>query len=167
MSSKGFTRFLAVALSVWALVHAYVFWRLCSVPWVAAHVAWRTVVLTVWASYPVARFLDARGWRAVAGPLEWIAANWVGIVFLLFCALLATDLVTLGGWLVPTAAPAWRGWAVLVALLLSAAGLAQGLQSPVLRHYEVELRGLPPGLSLAGAGLSVWSIASMTCGLTS
>ena len=30
-------RFLAIVLSVWAVMHLYAFWRLSTVPWVAAH----------------------------------------------------------------------------------------------------------------------------------
>lgn len=146
MSAGRFALFLTVVLSVWTAMHLYVFWRLSSVPWVAAHVSRRTVGLVavmLWTSYPLARILDAQGLRIVAGPLEFVSANWIGILFLLMSALLVTELATLGGWLLPRIAPAFRGWAAIMALLLAAAGLAQGLRPPVLRDYEVQIAGLP------------------------
>lgn len=62
MSAGRFALFLTVVLSVWTAMHLYVFWRLSSVPWVAAHVSRRTVGLVavmLWTSYPLARILDA------------------------------------------------------------------------------------------------------------
>ena len=147
MSGGKFATFLTVALGVWAAMHLYVFWRLSSVPWVDAHVSRRAVVLiavALWASYPLARVLEARGFQAVAWPLEFVGANWLGVLFLLLSAILVVDLVTVGGLLLPRIAPALPGWAALVALLLSAVGLVQGLRPPVVRDYEVELAGLPP-----------------------
>ena len=127
-------------------MHGYVFWRLGSVPWVVDHVSRRGIVLSavlLCTSYPLARILNALGLQAVAWPLEFLSANWIGILFLLLSALLVADVVTLGGWLLPQIAPAVRGWAVLAALLLAAVGLVQGLRPPVVRDYEVQLAGLP------------------------
>lgn len=138
--------FLIVVLSIWAVVHAYVFWRLASVPWVAAHVPRPALLLgavALWASYFVARILEGRGLDAVAVPLEFAAALWIGTVFLLFAALLATDVVTLGGWLFPRLAPALRGSAALAALGLAVVAIVQGLRPPVVHDEEVRLAGLP------------------------
>jgi hypothetical protein len=51
----------------------------------------------------------------------------------------AVDVVTLAGLFLP----ALRGWAVVVALALAVVALVQGLRPPVVRDYEVQLRGLP------------------------
>src|SRR5215467_2599930 len=94
--------FLFTFLSIWGVMHLYVFWRLASIPWVAAHISHpvlTVVAVALWLSYFVARILDARGLQSVAWPLEYLAANWVGLLFLLFFAMLATDVLTLGGWL--------------------------------------------------------------------
>ncbi len=146
MSGGRFAVFLTVVLTVWTAMHLYVFWRLSSVPWVVAHFSRRTVVMAavlLWLSYPLARVLGAHGFHAVAWPLEFAGANWIGILFLLLSAILAVDVVTLGGLLVPRSAPAPPGWAALSALALSAAGLVQGLRAPVVRNFEVTLAGLP------------------------
>jgi predicted MPP superfamily phosphohydrolase len=83
------------------------------------------------------------GGAALGEPLEFFAANWVGVLFLLFTALLLADGLTLGGWLLPRLVPAIRGGAVLAALGLSGLALVQGLRPPVVRDYEVRLAGLP------------------------
>jgi predicted MPP superfamily phosphohydrolase len=127
-------------------MHGYVFWRLADVPWVAGHVStpglvWTAAALA--ASFPAARLLNARGLAVIGRPLEFFAANWVGVIFLLVAALLAADVVTLGGWLLPGMAPAIRGGAAIIALLLAAAGCVQGFRPPVVTEHEVRLSGLP------------------------
>jgi predicted MPP superfamily phosphohydrolase len=147
MTALRFAAFIAVALAIWAAVHGYVFWRLASVPVVAAHVPRRAVfwvAVALWTSYLVARTLNASKLTAVGAPLELFAANWVGVVFLLFVALLAADVVTLGGLVLSSQAPAIRGWAAAAALVLSALALVQGLRPPVVRDCEMRLAGLPP-----------------------
>jgi uncharacterized protein len=116
------------------------------VPLAAAHLPRQALLLAglvLWTSYPLARILGAKGLQAVAGPLEFLAASWIGVLFLLCSALLVTDAVTLGGWVLPRFSPALRGWAAGFALLLSIIGMLQGLRLPVLREYEVQLAGLP------------------------
>lgn len=138
--------FIAIVLTVWAAMHGYVFWRLASVPWVADHVARSGVVWTaacLAASFPLARLLNARGLAAIGRPLEFVAANWVGVLFLLLVMLLAADVLTLGGWLFPRLAPGFRGAAAVVALLLAAFALIQGMRPPVVTEYTVRLAGLP------------------------
>jgi uncharacterized protein len=147
VSTGRIALFLTIVLSIWAVMHAYVFWRLGSVPWVGQHVSGLVLVLAavvLWASYPISRILEAQGLRTIAGPLEFLSATWIGVLFLLWSALLVTDAVTLGGWLLPRLAPALRGWAAMTALLLAIVGLTQGLRAPVVRDYEVQLAGLPP-----------------------
>jgi predicted MPP superfamily phosphohydrolase len=138
--------FIAVFLGVWSLLHAYVGWRLCGVPWLAARLGARPLALAfilLALVYPVARILAARGIQSIAQPLEYFGALWVGVLFLLFAAVLATDVVTLGGWLWPRFAPVLRGWTSLAALALASIAIVQGLCPPVVREHEVALPGLP------------------------
>lgn len=142
MNGWRFAVFLAVVLGVWAVMHAYVFWRVASVPLGAGHVSRRALAwlgLALWLSYPAARLLAARKLMWLAVPLEWLAANWIGVLFLMFAALVAVDVVTLGGIFWP-----WlRGWALVAAAILSVVALVQGLRPPVVRDDMVRLRGLP------------------------
>ena len=154
MSGWRFALFLTLVLTVWALMHWYVFSRLNTVPWVAAHASPRGLILTaaaLWLSYPVARMLNDRNLETVGVPLEYVAAVWMGTLFLMFAALLVVDLVTVGGLVFPQAAPHLRAGAVLVAGILAAIGIVQGARKPVVRDFEVRLPGLPPerdGLNL-------------------
>jgi hypothetical protein len=138
--------FISIVLTVWIAMHGYVFWRLASIPWVASHVArngvvWTAVGLAM--SFPLARLLNARGLSVVGRPLEFVAANWVGVLFLLLVTLLAADVLTMGGWLFPRLAPGIRGVAAIVALLLAALACIQGLRPPVVTEHTVRLAGLP------------------------
>ncbi len=139
-------RFLSIVLATWTLMHVYVFWRLASVPWLCAHASARTLAwlaLALWLCYPISRFLDAWGLQFFAWPLEYIGALWIGILFLLFAALLVVDVTTVGGWALPRLALRLRSAAALGVLVLSLIALGQAFRSPVVRDYEVKLSGLP------------------------
>jgi len=138
--------FFLVIIGIWSLLNTYVGWRLGSVPWIAAHIGPRllaTAIALLWLSYPAARLLSARGFHGIAPPLEFVGAVWIGALFLLFAALLTTEVLTLGGWLWPQFAPVLRGWAALAAVALACIALVQGLRPPVVRDFEVRMPGLP------------------------
>jgi predicted MPP superfamily phosphohydrolase len=146
MNRSGIAMFLIIVLGVWTAVHLYVCWRMASVPFIASHLSRRALILialALWLSYPLARVLCAQDWPIIAQPLEFIGAIWIGVLFLLFSAFLVTEVVTLGGLVVPGLAPRLRGWATVTAGVLSAMALVQGLRAPIVRDYEVSLPGLP------------------------
>jgi predicted MPP superfamily phosphohydrolase len=154
MNGWRFAIFITLVLTVWALMHWYVFWRLGTIPWIAAHGTHRGLVLAALVlglSYPLARELNAWNLEAVGVPLEFAAAVWIGVLFLLLAALLVVDLVTVGGLLFAQVASQLRSGAVLLAGILAVIGIVQGSRAPVVRDYEVRLAGLPPerdGLNL-------------------
>lgn len=135
MNGWRFAIFITLVLTIWGIMHSYVFWRLGTIPWVAAHNSNRALVLTglaLWLSYPLARMLNAWKLESVGAPLELAAAVWMGILFLAFAALLVVHVVTVGGLLFTQIAPHLRGGAVLVAGILSMISIGQGLRSPVV-----------------------------------
>jgi predicted MPP superfamily phosphohydrolase len=138
--------FVITVLSVWTSVHAYVLWRMWRLPAMNSPFAHRVLVVAavvLWMSYPLARFLYRWRLSTVARPLEWAGTTWMGVLFLLFAALLVVDVMTVGGSLLHATVPALRGCAVVGALVLSVVALVQGLRDPVVRDYEVRLAGLP------------------------
>jgi predicted MPP superfamily phosphohydrolase len=144
MNARAFALFLFIVLSLWALMHTYVFWRASSIPWVERHVSRPVLIgaaITLWLSYVLARWATKH--FPAAWPLEFFGANWMGVLFLVLAALLVVEVITLGGWVFQTSAPVWRGWAVIVAGLLSVVALVQGLRPPVVMEYEVPMPGLP------------------------
>jgi predicted MPP superfamily phosphohydrolase len=144
---RSFAVFLSIVLGIWAAMHLYVFWRLNSIPWITAHVSPGTLALAatiLWAGYPLVRMLNAKGLERFTRPLEFAATTWIGTAFLLFSALLVTDVFTLGGWPAPQLAANLRAGAVVVALALAVVALIEGLRPPAVSDYEVRLDGLPP-----------------------
>ena len=138
--------FFRIILLIWTGLNSYVLFRLRSVPFVARYCPQWLLFLAVvllWMSYVLARWLDRRGFGALARVLEVIGANWVGIAFLLFVCFLAADLVTGFGFFLPKLAPEIRGWALVAALVLCMIGTVQARRAPVIRRYEVTLAKLP------------------------
>lgn len=142
-----FAVFLTIVLLVWAAMHAYVFWRISTLPMVSHHVPWWAVAcagLLLWLSFPISKFLESRAPEFISLPLEYFAANWLGILFLLLCAFLATDIFSLGGLLWSSKIGQVRTAAAAVGLALSVVALIQGHRDPVVTATSVELKGLPP-----------------------
>ncbi|MGE4192974.1 MAG: metallophosphoesterase [Pseudodesulfovibrio sp.] len=140
--------FGTILLSVTALMAAYVFWRMGSVPWLGSlHWSARTGLgLLAWLVVACGRTLGRSNAGFWAFGLETAGMALLVILFLSFLLLLAVDLITAWGWLLPNIAPLLRGLALTTALLLSGLALVQGLRAPVVTGYEVVMEGLPPEL---------------------
>ena len=137
--------FFVVVLSVWTVLHAYVFWRAASVPAIQRRIPRKVFFLAgvmAWSSYIVANLIEP----AAPGWLAWISqalsADWLGILFLLFVCMFAADVVTGFDYLLPRFAPSIRGYALLAGIVLSCIALFQGTRAPVVHNYEVRMAGL-------------------------
>ncbi len=141
--------FVSVVLGIWSFMHLFVAWRLWGVPGIASAWGRRSLVITLvvlWLSYPLGRVF-ARLWPSSGtAPFEFVGAFWLGILFLLFVALLTVDAATLFGRLLPALAPTIRLWALAVVGVLSIVGLVQALRPPEVVEYEVSIEALPPEL---------------------
>ena len=100
----------------------------------------------MWAVFFFGRVMGHGGTGDLAGTLEFLGMNWMGILFLTFIPLISIDLVTLFGFLMPRLSPSLRGWALLAGGMFSAIALFQGLRPPVVEKYEVILPGLPDNM---------------------
>jgi predicted MPP superfamily phosphohydrolase len=130
-------------------MHIYVFWRAASVPFVDRHVPRKILIgagVILWAIFFFGRIIGHGGTGVLAGTLEFLGMNWMAFLFLTFIPLLAIDLTTLFGFLIPRLSPSLRGWALLVGVALSVIALFQGLRPPVVEKYEVSLPGLPDAM---------------------
>jgi predicted MPP superfamily phosphohydrolase len=135
-----------ILISAGTLLHFYVFWRAASVPIVVRHVSRKLLLgagMGLWTVFFSARVFGHGGSGPLAAALELAGMNWMGVLFLTFVCLLAVDVVTFFGFLVPRRAPSLRGWAIAVAGALSLIALFQGLRAPVVQHHEVSINGLP------------------------
>ncbi|MFA6148143.1 MAG: metallophosphoesterase [bacterium] len=128
------------------LMHVYVFGRAASVPFVKRHIPRNLLVgagVLLWIVVFAARFHGRDGSAGVSMMLESIGMTWLGMLFLTSLSLLAMDLLTGFGVLLPRRAPSLRGWALVAGGLLSATALVQGFRPPTVEEYEVRLPGLP------------------------
>jgi len=137
---------LIVAYSVLLL---YVSWRAASVPVIERHVSRKCLVgagFALWALFYLARTWAHQGSGPLARAVEFVGMTCLGAMLLCSVALLAVDLATGFGRLLPSRAPALRGWALVAGGLLSSFALVQGLRAPAVVSYEVGLPGLPAAL---------------------
>lgn len=128
------------------LMHIYVFWRAASVPFLKKRLPLKFLIGTgiiLWAIFYLGRVLGHGGSGAFATTLEFLGMTWMATIFLLFVSLLAMDIFTGFGFLLPRLAPSLRGWALIFGGALSLIALFQGLRPPVIKNYEVRLPGLP------------------------
>ncbi len=138
--------FFFIILAIWTALHVYAFWRIASVPFLANHLpTWAFVLAGVflWGGFLASRIAERAGATLLAQVLEFLGGNWVGVLFLIVVCMLAADLATGFGYLAPRLAPQIRGGALVAAGVLCTIALVQGARSPVVRNYEVEVRGLP------------------------
>jgi predicted MPP superfamily phosphohydrolase len=137
--------FFTIVLLIWTTMHVYVFWRVLSIPALAQvpRVAVALVAILVWTSYVVGRLLARQGMDSLAAPLEWIGAQWVGVIFLIFVLLIVVEVITGFGYVLPRLAPTLRGYALVAAGVLSTVAMVQASRAPVITTYEVRLPLLP------------------------
>ena len=138
--------FGSILISICTLMHIYVFWRLASVPLVSRHVSLYLLIgagVLFWAIFFIGRVFGHSGTGALAATSEFFGMLWMGTLLLLFIPLLAADILTLFGLLLPRIAPSIRGWALVAGAVLSIIAFVQGLRPPVMQNYEVRLAGLP------------------------
>ncbi len=144
LDGQVFFRFILI---IWTAIHAYLFWRAATIPFIARHVRrgiLAGVVAFLWIVFPASHSLEDPSLGAIASVLALIGANWLGVAFLLFVTMLAVDVVTAFGMLFPKTAPALRGWALLAGGILTVIALVQGSRAPAVRSYEVQIANLPP-----------------------
>ncbi len=91
----------------------------------------------------MARLLERAGFGTVAQVLEYVGANWVGILFLLLISFFAMDVVSGFGYLLPQWKIALRVTALCIAAALSIVSFVQAFRAPVVTNHEVRMPGLP------------------------
>ena len=138
--------FITIFISAWTVMHAYVFWRLSSIPFIHNHLSRPYVFLVAaicWVALFGWRFLDSRGWESTAAWLERFSLNWLGVLFLLFCCFLAVDLVTVFGVAFRQHVYTARTVALAAGVLLALTAFVQAHRAPVVNDYEIKLANLP------------------------
>lgn len=141
--------FGVILISLVTVMNVYVVWRAVSVPLLRRHVGGTQLMvagLSLWVLFVVGRVYGHDSPGALALLLEVAGMIWMATLFLIAVPLLAVDVVTGFGVLLPRTAPRLRGAAMVLGLALSMIALVQGTRAPVVSSFDVELTGLPPDL---------------------
>ena len=141
--------FGTILISICTIMHVYVFWRAASVPFVDRHISKKVLIVAamiLWVLFYLGRVVGHGGTGNLAVVLEFMGMTWMAVLFLTFVPLVAIDLITLFGFLMPKKSPSLRGGALLAGVILSGIALFQGLRPPVIETYDVSLPDLPETL---------------------
>ena len=124
-----------------------VFTRVASVPVVRRHVPLRWLIVAgvvLWAALVAARLVAHGEEGTTAAVLELLGMDWMAMLFLAYVALLAVDLVTEFGLVLPRLAPALRGWALAAPAGRAASRGDSGGPSPCPRRDRRRRHVRPP-----------------------
>ncbi len=135
-----------ILIAVATLMHVYVFQRAGTIPSVKERIPPRILAgtgLVLWGIVVLGRFYGHGAVGAVPAAIESIGMTWLATVFLLAVFLLAADLVSGFGYLLPRLSPALRTSALIAGGAVAAFALCQGMRLPAVEDYEVRLPGLP------------------------
>ncbi len=138
--------FATILITVITCAHLYLFWRISTVPFFRHHVPRRTLItssLLLWGLFLAALLYGHHHTNQFATWVEFLGMLWMGTLFLLTVAMLAVELISGFGLLLPCLAPPLRGFALFIGTILSVLALVQGMRAPVVDKYEVKLTGLP------------------------
>jgi len=138
--------FRTVLVTIITLIQLYVFWRAATVPFIKTHVPLKIHIFIgflLWSSFFFGRVYGQDGDTLHTRILELFGMNWMATLFLIFVLVLAVDIVTCFGFLIPSLAPSLRGAAILAGLLLALFAMFQGIRPPIIQSYEIGLKDLP------------------------
>jgi predicted MPP superfamily phosphohydrolase len=141
--------FRSALIAAYSIILLYVLWRAASARLLDRRVPRKSLVgagLVLWGVFALGRVWGHHGTGPVATALEFTGMTCLGVALCCSIALLAVDLGTGFGLLLPTRAPTLRGWALVAGGALSVVALVQGLRPPAVVSYEVGLPSLPAAL---------------------
>jgi len=123
-------------------MHTYAFWRMTGVieklsPYYRKQFNYLGIIL--WASIFLSIIYGhtRSGW--IATLLEFFGMTGFAIVFLLAVCFLMVDIITGFGLFMPNASQSLRGWAIVIACILTIIAFIQGLRPPIIKHYTCQL----------------------------
>lgn len=141
--------FITILSIIVSLMHGYLFWRIASLPWFSSHPRRKRLwiaALLIWLLFILGSVLGHGNDGWFSSVMERLAMDWLGVLFIATTVMMALDLLTgFGLWMKRYLA--WlRGSSLLLACLLIAIAMVQGLRPPVVVHHDVLLPDLLPEL---------------------
>jgi predicted MPP superfamily phosphohydrolase len=79
--------------------------------------------------------------------LEFLGMSWMAVLFIISIPILLIDVVTLWGFLLPRISPSLRGLALSIGIVFSMVAFFQGMRSPAVERFNVNLPDLPEALN--------------------
>lgn len=152
-----------ILISIITILHVYVFGRAAAIPLIRHHMPLGYLVILgigLWGLFFLSLALRHGQAGPLAGLLEFAGMGWMGMLFLIFVTLLAVDLVTLFGFLLPRQAPYLRGLALAIGMALSILAFFQAFRPPLVKDYSVAVRDLPDQM----AGKKIVAMTDMHLG---
>ena len=136
------------------LMQLYVFWRASSLPflghgvpnrilWGSGTVLWILFFVVRTYGYGTAEFKTTNTLFTV---LSLIGMDWLGMLLLFSISFLAADILTGFGFLLPGIISRMRLLALFAGGILSVIAVVQGMRSPVIDSYDIDLPHLPSQL---------------------
>ena len=81
-----------ILTSIVTVLHLYVFWRACTVPFLKRHIP-RILIfgagIALWIVFYLGRYYGHNGTGVLASTLEFLGMNWMAVLFLISVALFA------------------------------------------------------------------------------
>ncbi len=115
--------FGTILIFIVSVMHLYVFWRIWSLPYLKNRISRSSFIgigSLLWAGFVVGRMYGHGSTGDFAIAAELLAMTWLGILLLTTVSLLAIEIITGFGLLMPHRAPMLRGLALLAGGALSA-----------------------------------------------
>lgn len=130
-------------------MHAYVLWRISSVPYIKRRLRLRhllLIMLILWAAFFSGIFFGHDRNGILASSLETVAMTWMASLFLIFTCILIADIITCFGFFMGRHAARVRGWALIAGAILSATAIIQGHRAPAIDRFDLQINHLPENL---------------------
>ncbi|MES0328234.1 MAG: metallophosphoesterase [Gammaproteobacteria bacterium] len=141
--------FITILSIIVSLMHGYLFWRIASLPWFSSHSRhkrlWIAALLT-WVLFILGSVLGHGNDGWFSSVMERLAMDWLGVLFITATVMLAVDLLTGFGLWTKHYLTWLRGRGLLLAGLLIAIAMVQGLRPPLVVSHDVVLSELPSEL---------------------
>lgn len=141
--------FSVFLISFVTVMLVYVMWRIGSVPFVARHMAPKSIVLAafiLWVIFVAGIVYGHQARGGVALIFEYAGMTLMGMLLIMMVVFLAVDVFTGFGALMPRWTPRLRELALIAGLLMTLFAIFQGLRPPVVRSFSVASPDLPANL---------------------
>ena len=141
--------FITILSIIVSLMHAYLFWRIASLPWFSSRSRRKRLwiaALLIWTLFILGSILGHGNVGWFSSVMERLAMDWLGLLFIAATVMLAIDLLTGFGLWMKHCLTWLRGGGLLLAGFLIAIAMVQGLRPPVVVSHDVVLSELPSEL---------------------